>query len=158
MQTITKIALDAMGGDNAPAEIVKGAVQAFPVGRGNGADVVGDEGSQRIVCLQDAGAAANAFRFEGRKHVERAVPLVHLGRPVAHISPEGAIVVKNLMGFGPVLQIVRNEDIKAVSRAPAGCAAGSIEIILILVQKNKGIPDMNVGKLHNMANLFAMFL
>lgn len=28
MQTITKIALDAMGGDNAPAEIVKGAVDA----------------------------------------------------------------------------------------------------------------------------------
>ena len=24
MQTITKVALDAMGGDNAPAEIVKG--------------------------------------------------------------------------------------------------------------------------------------
>ena len=31
MQTITKIALDAMGGDNAPAEVVKGAVDA--VGR-----------------------------------------------------------------------------------------------------------------------------
>ena len=29
MQTITKVALDAMGGDNAPAEIVKGAVQDF---------------------------------------------------------------------------------------------------------------------------------
>ncbi len=28
MQTITKIALDAMGGDNAPAEVVKGAVDA----------------------------------------------------------------------------------------------------------------------------------
>ena len=28
MQTITKVALDAMGGDNAPAEIVKGAVDA----------------------------------------------------------------------------------------------------------------------------------
>jgi len=28
MQTITKVALDAMGGDNAPAEIVKGAVEA----------------------------------------------------------------------------------------------------------------------------------
>lgn len=28
MQTITKVALDAMGGDNAPAEIVKGAVNA----------------------------------------------------------------------------------------------------------------------------------
>lgn len=25
MQTITKVALDAMGGDNAPAEIVKGS-------------------------------------------------------------------------------------------------------------------------------------
>ena len=62
------------------------------------------------------------------------------------------------MGFGPILQIVRNEDGKAVSRAPSCCAAGSIEIILILVQKDKGIPDMNVGKLHNMANLFAMFL
>ena len=29
MQTITKVALDAMGGDNAPAEIVKGAVEAY---------------------------------------------------------------------------------------------------------------------------------
>ena len=29
MQTITKVALDAMGGDNAPAEIVKGAVDAI---------------------------------------------------------------------------------------------------------------------------------
>lgn len=28
MQTITKIALDAMGGDNAPAEVIKGAVDA----------------------------------------------------------------------------------------------------------------------------------
>ena len=28
MQTITKVALDAMGGDNAPVEIVKGAVDA----------------------------------------------------------------------------------------------------------------------------------
>jgi glycerol-3-phosphate acyltransferase PlsX len=28
MQTITKVALDAMGGDNAPAEVVKGAVDA----------------------------------------------------------------------------------------------------------------------------------
>ena len=28
MQTITVVALDAMGGDNAPAEIVKGAVDA----------------------------------------------------------------------------------------------------------------------------------
>ena len=28
MQEITKVALDAMGGDNAPAEIVKGAVDA----------------------------------------------------------------------------------------------------------------------------------
>lgn len=29
MQTFTKVALDAMGGDNAPAEIVKGAVEAI---------------------------------------------------------------------------------------------------------------------------------
>ena len=29
MQTITKVALDAMGGDNAPVEIVKGAVDAI---------------------------------------------------------------------------------------------------------------------------------
>ena len=29
MQTFTKVALDAMGGDNAPAEIVRGAVDAI---------------------------------------------------------------------------------------------------------------------------------
>ena len=28
MQSITRVALDAMGGDNAPAEVVKGAVEA----------------------------------------------------------------------------------------------------------------------------------
>lgn len=28
MQTVTVVALDAMGGDNAPAEIVRGAVDA----------------------------------------------------------------------------------------------------------------------------------
>ena len=28
MQELVKIAIDAMGGDNAPAEIVKGAVEA----------------------------------------------------------------------------------------------------------------------------------
>ena len=63
--------------------------------------------------------------------------------------------MKNLMGFGPILQIVRNEDVKAVSRAPTGCAASSIEIILILVQKDKGITDMNIRKLHHVKNLFA---
>ena len=33
MSDITRVALDAMGGDNAPAEIVKGAVEASSRGR-----------------------------------------------------------------------------------------------------------------------------
>ena len=30
MSDITRIALDAMGGDNAPGEMIKGAVEAVP--------------------------------------------------------------------------------------------------------------------------------
>ena len=33
MQEQVKVAVDAMGGDNAPAEVVKGAIEAVKIGR-----------------------------------------------------------------------------------------------------------------------------
>lgn len=45
MQTITKIALDAMGGDNAPAEVVKGAVDAVKARDDIKVFLVGQKGS-----------------------------------------------------------------------------------------------------------------
>ena len=47
MQSTTRVALDAMGGDNAPAEVVKGAVDAVNKRNDIKIFLVGTEGTGR---------------------------------------------------------------------------------------------------------------
>ena len=49
MQELIRVAVDAMGGDNAPAEIVKGAVEALKASTDLKVILVGQEVRRRIL-------------------------------------------------------------------------------------------------------------
>ncbi len=125
MQTFTKVALDAMGGDNAPAEIVKGAVDAisgrddikiFLVGQ---EDVVAKELSQY------------SFPKE-RIEVVDAPEVIEMAEP-----PVEAIRKKKQSSIVVGMNMVKNRD------ADAFVSAGSSGAILVggqvIVGRIKGI-------------------
>jgi phosphate acyltransferase len=116
--TIRPIAVDAMGGDNAPAEIVAGAKQAaaeldVPVVLVGRPDEIGDPGDLEVisaseVIAMDADAGASVRRMKDSSLV-RAAEAVRDGRASAMVSAgnTGATMASALLRMGRIKGVAR---------------------------------------------------
>ncbi len=116
-----RIAIDAMGGDNAPGEIVAGALLAHEEGVGE-IVLVGDEARIRPLL----GAHADAIR------------IVHAGGEIAMDAP-AAQAMRNARGtsLGEAVELVRNGEADAV--LSAGNSGAFLAIALIRLRTIPGI-------------------
>lgn len=125
MSTMVKIAVDAMGGDNAPLEIVKGSLQAIAE-YGASITLVGDEA---LICteLREAGAMhlvnvvhapevigmrdhpAVSVRGKKNSSIVKATQLVRAGEADAVVSAgsTGASMASALLSLGRIRGIAR---------------------------------------------------
>ncbi len=123
MTEITKVALDAMGGDNAPAQIVKGAVDAlkreegihvFLVGREDAvrkelAQYQYDESRIEIVNATEVIAPVNAIRKKKDSSIVVGMKMVKEGQADAFVSAgsSGAILVGGQVIVGRIKGVER---------------------------------------------------
>ncbi|HLB01714.1 MAG TPA: phosphate acyltransferase PlsX [Nitrospiria bacterium] len=125
-----KIALDAMGGDDAPASIVAGAVQAV---RSSDIEVilVGDEG---------------AIRQEVVRHGGKGLPLkiVHAPQTVAmHESPSSVVRRKRDSSIWIATDLVRQGEASAV--ISAGNTGAAMATALFLLGPLRGVERPAIG-------------
>lgn len=111
------IAVDAMGGDNAPAEVVAGAIRAhedgFPVVLVGRPDEIGDPGPLEVIAASevipmDADAGSSVRRMKDSSLV-RAAEAVRDGRASAMISAgnTGATMASALLRMGRIKGVAR---------------------------------------------------
>jgi glycerol-3-phosphate acyltransferase PlsX len=116
--TILPIAVDAMGGDNAPGEIVAGAVQAaeelgVPVVLVGRPDELGDTGGLEVIEASEVIAmdadAANSVRTMKDSSLVRAAEAVRDGRASAMVSAgnTGATMASALLRMGRIKGVSR---------------------------------------------------
>lgn len=124
---MVKIALDAMGGDNAPAEIVKGAVQAVAADKDCFVYLVGKEDKIKE-CLN--GQQYDSSRIE----IVNADDVIETGEP-----PVMAIRRKKESSLVKAMYMVKNKE------ADAFVSAGSSGAILVggqtIVGRLRGLTD-----------------
>ena len=125
MGEITNVALDAMGGDNAPVEIVKGAVMALNASDAVAVTLVGDE-EQIKDCLKDATFDAS------RLFVVHATEVIGMAEP-----PVMAVRTKKDSSLVKAMYLVKNKECDAF------VSAGSTGAILVggqvIIGRIKGI-------------------
>lgn len=125
MQTITRVALDAMGGDNAPGEIVKGAVDAVSAKDGIKVFLVGQ---QEVVNEE----LAKYTYPEGTIEVVDAPEVIEMAEP-----PVVAIRKKKQSSMVVAMNMVKNKE------ADAFVSAGSSGAVLVggqtIIGRLKGI-------------------
>ncbi len=125
MGEVVRVAVDAMGGDNAPLEIVKGAVEA-----------VGREGSLEVILVGvEAAIAAELSKYtydESRIIIKNATEVIETGEP-----PVMAIKKKKDSSIVVGMNMVKNKE------ADAFVSAGSSGAILVggqvIVGRIKGV-------------------
>ena len=88
MQEITKVALDAMGGDNAPMEIVKGAVDAVSARKDIKVFLVGQEDAikEELKKAYPADAARGTFDGPAGIRMDMIIPKPFDPRVVPHVA------------------------------------------------------------------------
>jgi phosphate acyltransferase len=111
------IAVDAMGGDHAPAEIVAGAVQAaeagFPVVLVGQPDAIGDPGGLEVIPASEVIAMhddpAQGVRRKKDSSLVRAAEAVRDGRASAMVSAgnTGATMASALFRMGRISKVAR---------------------------------------------------
>ncbi|MBQ9512128.1 MAG: phosphate acyltransferase PlsX [Lachnospiraceae bacterium] len=125
MGEMTNVALDAMGGDNAPVEIVKGAVMALNASDAVAVTLVGDE-KQIKDCLKDATYDAS------RLFVVHATEVIGMAEP-----PVMAVRTKKDSSLVKAMYLVKNKECDAF------VSAGSTGAILVggqvIIGRIKGI-------------------
>ncbi|BDE06139.1 phosphate acyltransferase [Vulcanimicrobium alpinum] len=120
------IAVDAMGGDDAPGEIVAGALAAHRDGLG------------RIVLVGDRA------RIEPLLHGERAIEVVHSAGEVAMDAQASAVVRKSAgTSLGDAIDLVR--DGKADAVVSAGNSGAFLAIALVRLRTIPGIARPAIG-------------
>ncbi|MCR5674442.1 MAG: phosphate acyltransferase PlsX [Lachnospiraceae bacterium] len=126
-----RVAVDAMGGDNAPGEIVKGAVRALEENADVELFLVGKEAqinSALAACRFDRGKAREAERL----HIVHATEVIEMAEP-----PVAAIMSKRDSSIVKAMQMVRNGE------ADAYVSAGSTGATLVggqtIVGRIKGV-------------------
>ncbi|MEZ5208912.1 MAG: phosphate acyltransferase PlsX [Acidimicrobiales bacterium] len=118
MQLSLPIALDAMGGDKAPGEIVEGATQAaaelgVPIGLVGRADDIGDAGGLEIIEASEAIAMdadpGSSVRTMKDSSLVRAAEAVRDGRACAMVSAgnTGATMASALLRMGRIKGVKR---------------------------------------------------
>ncbi len=113
MSEITKVAVDAMGGDNAPGEIVKGAVDAVNERNDIEVTLVGDESSIKNVL--------SGLKYdEARVHIRHTTEVVEMAEP-----PVNAIRKKTDSSMVVGMRMVRDGE------ADAFVSAGNSGAILV---------------------------
>ena len=99
-------------------------------------------------CINPGAKSGHLHIFEAGKHVVFALPHMHLRRPVVPVGPEGAVVVEADRRTVPVLQVAAHIHVKAVGGAPAGLAAGAVQVISAAVDQHKGVADIDLSSFH----------
>ena len=102
-----------------------------------------DERPHRRGGSQGVNSLLPLLRTECCNQIKHAVSLHALRRPIGAICPKAIRPVEDLKGALPVFPVGAYVAIKAVRFAPAGLAAGAVEIITILMQQNIGITDID---------------
>lgn len=125
MAEITKIALDAMGGDNAPREIVKGAVEA-----------INERTNIEIVLVGDKTAVEN--ELSKYQYDKNRITIVHTTETISMDEPPvNAIRKKKDSSIVVAMNMVKNKDCDAFV---SGGSSGAVLVGgQILVGRIKGI-------------------
>ncbi len=130
MSETVRVALDAMGGDKAPGEIVLGAVQAARE-YSMGVYLVGRE---------------DAIRAELAKHATRGLdlPIVHTDEEIEmHEHPANAVRSKKKASMTLALQLVR--DGQALGAVSAGNSGAMMAASLFTLKRIKGVERPALG-------------
>ena len=121
-----RVAVDAMGGDNAPLEIVKGAVMSLAAGDGHEVILVGIEDEVRKALGEAGGSESDRLKIVG------ATEVIEMAEP-----PVAAIMKKRDSSIVKAMQMVRNGE------AEAFVGAGSTGATLVggqtIVGRVKGV-------------------
>ena len=125
MQELVRVAVDAMGGDNAPLEIVKGAVEALEIRKDLKVILVGQEQTVR--------AELQKYSYdESRLEVVNASEVIEMAEP-----PVQAIRSKKDSSIVVAMKLVKNGE------ADAFVGAGSTGAVLVggqlIVGRIKGV-------------------
>ena len=132
MQELIRVAVDAMGGDNAPAEIVKGAVEALKASTDLKVILVGQEEAVQ--------QELSKYQYDAsRMEVVNATEIIEMAEP-----PVQAIRSKKDSSIVVAMKLVKNGE------ADAFVGAGSTGAVLVggqlIVGRLKGVEQ--IGRAH----------
>ncbi len=127
----TRVALDAMGGDNAPGAIVAGAVQAARE-YGLGVILVGSE---------------DAIRAELAKHETQGLdlPVVHTGEVIAMDEHDPAAAVREKRNASMVLALQQVREGAALGAVSAGNSGAMMAAATIVLKRIRGVKRAALG-------------